>query len=878
MSPEQALAKRAPLDHRTDVYSLGVTLYELLTLRPAYDGGDRQEILQQISFEEPPLPRRVNKAIPPELEIIIRKAIAKNPAERYATAQELAHDLRRFLDDKPIRAKKPTLMDWTRKWARRHQGIVTTGIAGLILAVGILAVSTLVILSWYRTAITNLYHSHVREAKTLRQARGQGYRTEAWQLLQKALALQTPDKDVKHLRQEAVACLGDFVGLKPTTWEESEDIDAIAVDATGVQLAIALNGGSVVLRDLTGALIGRLPQPPCPIASLAFASERMLVAVVRGRRAQVWEANAQGDWTLARIIAPEPAFVGFIPCATFPFFVPQFTSPMIGEIAITPDGKQLCACINSSGFPTTIALWNLADGTRTARSFVGPASDQCGGVAFSPDGKFLAAVYFRDHGALPSKSTTGVLVWRLDTGQLERDVSPEIAVRGGPLGFSPDGLFLACSGDGGVALFKTSTFQSHVFTRGDATASISFIPHSQLLAVANSCLGRIKLWNYVANREVALLENVCQSRDSNHFKVFYSAHHHALVGTSRRVVRTWRLAGSGEKLTLAGHAQLIPDIAFSPDSKLLASAGFDDALKIWDATTGQLRKKFTDFRDGVRAPTFSADGRMLAASGGDGVIQIWDVASWQMLAVLRNPEPGRENLSLAFSPNGHYFAACGSGGHGGVTLWRIQAGGLNQVPGGRLRFEQIPGPSNRMDGWNLAFSPDSAWLAWVEAEAYESTTNTLRLWDLANSREGSSLPVRLTGNIRSLAFHPDRKRLFFVVDTGVAEAWDVTTGQRTSFFGSGESEERNGITSVGGEIALSSNGATLVSSHGNFLTIWDAASGQFLLKLPYEHNSITSFALSPDGNLLAAGTMDGGLAIWNLAKIKVQLDDIGLGW
>src|SRR5207248_5824657 len=129
MRPEQALAKRVPIDHRTDVYYLGVTLYELFTLQPAYDGRDRQEILQQIAFDEPRLPRRINKSIPVELETIVRKAVGKNPAERYATAQELADDLRRFLDDKPIRAKKPTLLDWTRKWARRHQGVVTTGIA-----------------------------------------------------------------------------------------------------------------------------------------------------------------------------------------------------------------------------------------------------------------------------------------------------------------------------------------------------------------------------------------------------------------------------------------------------------------------------------------------------------------------------------------------------------------------------------------------------------------------------------------------------------------------------------------------------------------------------------------------------------------------------
>jgi Flp pilus assembly protein TadD/serine/threonine protein kinase len=134
MSPEQALAKRVPIDHRTDVYSLGATLYELLTLQPAFVGGDRQELLRQIAFEEPRPPRRLNKAIPVELETIVLKALEKNPAERYATAQELAEDLERFLKDEPIRAKRPTLGQRTRKWARRHRAAVWAGAAVLVVA------------------------------------------------------------------------------------------------------------------------------------------------------------------------------------------------------------------------------------------------------------------------------------------------------------------------------------------------------------------------------------------------------------------------------------------------------------------------------------------------------------------------------------------------------------------------------------------------------------------------------------------------------------------------------------------------------------------------------------------------------------------------
>jgi serine/threonine protein kinase len=136
MSPEQALAKRVVVDHRTDIYSLGLTLYELLTLRPAFAGEDRQELLRQIAFEEPRSPRRLNRAIPAELETIVLKATEKNPAERYGTALELADDLRRFLDDKPVRARRPSWQQVAFKWCRRHRPVVwATAVVLLVVAV-----------------------------------------------------------------------------------------------------------------------------------------------------------------------------------------------------------------------------------------------------------------------------------------------------------------------------------------------------------------------------------------------------------------------------------------------------------------------------------------------------------------------------------------------------------------------------------------------------------------------------------------------------------------------------------------------------------------------------------------------------------------------
>jgi len=145
MSPEQALAKRVVVDHHTDIYSLGVTLYELLTLQPAYAGNDRHELLRQIAFEEPRPPRRINKSIPAELETIVLKAMEKNPADRYATAQELANDLRRYLDDQPIQARRPSLVQRARKLARRHKAVVWSAAACMLFACTIVGIS----LGWF---------------------------------------------------------------------------------------------------------------------------------------------------------------------------------------------------------------------------------------------------------------------------------------------------------------------------------------------------------------------------------------------------------------------------------------------------------------------------------------------------------------------------------------------------------------------------------------------------------------------------------------------------------------------------------------------------------------------------------------------------------
>jgi serine/threonine protein kinase/tetratricopeptide (TPR) repeat protein len=176
MSPEQALAKRMVIDHRTDVYSLGATLYELLTLQPAFAGTDRQELLRQIAFEEPMPPRRVNKAIPAELEIIVLKAVEKNAQDRYATAKELADDLRHWLEDRPIKARRSSFRRVATKWARRHRTAVTAAAVCLVVTLAVLVVGAL----WTNARLRDAAERERYQAEQARRERDLAREEQRW--------------------------------------------------------------------------------------------------------------------------------------------------------------------------------------------------------------------------------------------------------------------------------------------------------------------------------------------------------------------------------------------------------------------------------------------------------------------------------------------------------------------------------------------------------------------------------------------------------------------------------------------------------------------------------------------------------------------------
>jgi serine/threonine protein kinase len=191
MSPEQVGGPRGVVDHRTDVYSLGATLYELLTLRPIFEGSGRQTLLFQIMREEPRPPRAIDRAIPEELETIVLKAVSKDPADRYATAGAFAEDLRRFLGNEPILARRPTLKQRARKWGQRHPGVIATALGLLlIVAVGSSVSAGLIRVEQERTKAEQLRAEAGERSARAEQARAEEEKQKARESQQQAEAAE----------------------------------------------------------------------------------------------------------------------------------------------------------------------------------------------------------------------------------------------------------------------------------------------------------------------------------------------------------------------------------------------------------------------------------------------------------------------------------------------------------------------------------------------------------------------------------------------------------------------------------------------------------------------------------------------------------------
>jgi WD40 repeat protein/tRNA A-37 threonylcarbamoyl transferase component Bud32 len=840
MAPErfQGLA-----DARSDVYSLGLTLYELLALRPAFEASTREELIRQVSSGVPPRLRRVNPEVPRDLETVVLKAIERDPARRYRSAGELAEDLRRFLEDRPIRARRASLGERAGRWCRRNPALagVTALAAALLIAVAaVSSIGYIRISAALAREETHLYHALVGEARALRMARQGGYRRQAWDRLAQALRLATPDRDVGTLRREAVACLGDFVGLDPAVIEgfHPSRIIVLALHPGGEQVAIGLKDGGVHVRRIAdGRPVAVLSGPASPVFDVAFGPEgRTLMSQHADGTLQLCTPDPARGWVCSRTVKVgeemAPSLVASGPRRFV--FVRRDKAMMLRNLA---DGRMI-------RLETRDADDFLFGGIAGNAALLGPRSD-C---------PYAALPYLR--GGPDEREPYGIVVWDVATGR-ERRRLPSPIGEGNDLSFSPDFGLMACGCDEGLLVYELPSFRQRFVVRSDTVQNVRFSPDGQYLA-ASTLSGMVKIWSTSTDREVATLAH---AGDGLYHALAFSDDGRALAVSGERKVRVWNLAGTTERQALAGHSGGVTSVVFSPDGTRLASTSKDQTVRIWDPATGRLCRTLPGYSHRVETAAFSPDGRMLATGDRGGRIRLWDTRSWAELDAPRDEGLG-EAISVAFSPDGNHFAGSGDKG---MTIWRLTPGGQTGDDPPRPTFEptiRLPVPLAMC----VAFSPDGGLVAFVHK------FRGVHLWDLANRREVPLRGPELLSGYGNLSFRPGSRQLAFVTSRGVGEVWDTTTGTR--------------VLSLGGDGAFASPTSS-VSPGGRWfageatpagVALWDLGRQELAFSLREERSTVWSHAWTPDERRLALGLSDGGLCIWDLHEVLSRLDELGLGW
>mgnify|MGYP001114403984 CR=1 FL=1 len=918
MSPEQG--RSGVLDGRADVYSLGATLYELLTLRPPFDGATAAELLDQIAGREPAAPRSIDPRIPRDLETIVLKSLAKRPSDRYASALEQAADLARFLNREPVKARRISPVGRAWRVMRRHPGIsaVSTAACLIVLAVAGFAYHRVVrerdakdaALQQKVAALTRADEALARTEQAVRESQA-ARRMELWRHAELVRHTDSPDRRGVGLGLiEKAAALGPDAETRARLRDEAAEFLVLREFEPRVDLPTGATRDAVPgqtgtrLATLTARDEDRGGGEELAFWDLACGRRNDALALGRhadgddrddgpgGRRGGMWGGRTGGRLVASGAsLAVAPRGGGAILLVDASSGVPtrelKTTAGRVWSILGEPTGKRLAvletdgprsAAGDDGGGECRLVLWDLdrpdsaarpVDLGREGRRAWPPPS-----VALSPDAKTLAV-------AFPGE--TAIRIIDAETGLESRVIEAPTDVR--VLALGPGGL-LAAASQGTIQLWNLARPDAQAYITSLSThgfvSRLQFDPTGGLLAAASwSGSAKVEVWDAASHKAVAVLPCADSAWD-----VAFSGDGRTLAAAGT-TTSTWRIREPAVRATASGLAARPFSAAFRDDGTLAVS---DFAGEVWAWNVANVASA------GARAPFRAARARTLDPVG--------------------PPEPsegrnsGRDPArSFLPRPSGAAFSAAGDlVVHDARGLEIHPAGLAADAPTTRVDLPPMQsgaqGPNwpilvRAVDGRTMVLGRGRSVFLWdvdrpdaVVPVAFPDDPR--EPFDRGGPPSGDSRRRRRGGpdgsppdfgpTARAAQLSPSGDRLYLVMGAGPfvqVQAWKLS--RRDDAVLAAAETWADDPPEAAGAIALSPDGALLaIGDRGGAVALVDAVRLKTLGRIepvaddPETH--ATTLAFAPDGRILAVGSQPGAVRLWDVADPSSPRPSLRLPW